>query len=61
MEDDQMMDLEYMMYITGSADGKDWREMVVGRGRGMYLWLGIYRVLARHHQFAGWLAYHWPD
>lgn len=37
-----MMGLEYMMYITGSADGKDGGELVVGSG--MYLF-GIYIVL----------------
>lgn len=34
-----MMGLEYMMYSTGSADGKDEEEMVVGSG--IYLF-GIY-------------------
>lgn len=44
MVDDQMMGLEYMMYITGSADGKDGGELVVGSG--MYLF-GMYIVLGQ--------------
>lgn len=37
-----MMGLEYMIYITGSADWKDEGDLVVGSG--MYLF-GIYIVL----------------
>ncbi len=46
-----MMGLEYIMYITGSADGKDGGELVVGSG--MYLF-GMYIV-----QFAGG-SLSWP-